>query len=76
MHENFLKSDPTAEDTGIKSCCAAIPAAVQDAKERITDAGRQALVTVRKYPVESVALAIGVGALVWWMVSRLQKDEK
>ena len=83
MHDAQIPTtDPVADFTSkaadakdaIGSCYDAAPAAAKsaacEAKKRLAEAGSQALQTVRKYPVETAILAIGAGALVWWLMSR------
>lgn len=59
--------------------CASAPAAAKDAacqaKGKAIEVGRKAIDTVRKHPVEAAAVAVGVGLLVWWLVSRRQNAD-
>jgi ElaB/YqjD/DUF883 family membrane-anchored ribosome-binding protein len=70
---DFAAKAGEAKDA-IGSCYASAPAAVKsaacDAKQRLTEAGSQALQTVRRYPVETAVIALGAGVLVWWLMTR------
>ena len=72
--ENQAKECPAKE-----GCCQAIELQAKalefagKAKDSALEAGQKAVDTVRKYPVESAAVAtvaVGTGLLVWWWMSR------
>lgn len=70
---DFADKAAEAKDA-IGSCASAAPDAMKSAfcngKERIAEAGRSAVETVRKYPVETAVIAVGAGVLVWWLMTR------
>lgn len=41
-----------------------------DVQEKTLAAARKVIQTVRKHPLETFAVAIGTGLLVWWLVNR------
>ncbi len=59
--------------------CSGAPDAVKDAacqaKAKAIAAGRKAVDTVRRHPVETTIIAIGAGLLVWWLMTRKQHDD-
>ncbi len=77
-----LPSDSAAKMAQIKDLVeelwAGAPAAAKEAavnaKEMATRAGRTAVDTVRKHPFEAVAVAVGTGLLVWWLMSRRKES--
>ena len=74
---DFADKANEAKDA-IGSCASAAPDAVKSAycssKDRLAEAGRSAVETVRKYPVETAVIAIGAGVLVWWLMTRRSTD--
>lgn len=75
-----LSATITAKEAPAKEgCCQAIELQAKalefagKAKDSALEAGQKAVDTVRKYPVESAAVAtvaVGTGLLVWWWMSR------
>jgi ElaB/YqjD/DUF883 family membrane-anchored ribosome-binding protein len=60
--------------TLVEELASAAPSAARDvacqAKERAIEAGKKVCAAVRKHPVEATAIAVGVGLLAWWLLSR------
>ncbi len=58
----------------VEELASAAPSAAKDvachAKERAIEAGKKAYEVVRKHPVEVTVVAVGVGLLAWWLLSR------
>ncbi len=69
MFEELCACAPSAAST------AASDAACQ-AKAKAMEAGRKVIDTVRRHPVESAAIAIGTGLLVWWLVNRRSTSDE
>lgn len=63
----------------VEELVVATPAVAKDAASQVkckaTQVGQQVVSTVRKYPIEVAAVAIGAGLLVWWLASRGSKSE-
>lgn len=70
MHDDLASSPPQVQPCGcpcmasagdatacclMKTCAAVLP-----------EAGRRVVILARRYPLQAVALAIGIGTLAWW----------
>ena len=42
----------------------------EEAKRKTCEAAKKAAATMRRHPMETTAVVVGVGLLAWWLLSR------